>query len=189
MNLKDVSLSDLAASICDRCRKNGIEVVLSGGACVSIYTQNKYISYDLDFVLVSSVGRKPIKSAMKTLGFNEDGRHFRHPDTPFLVEFLSPPLSVGQEPVREIREIQRGKRILRLLSPTDCVKDRLAAFYHWNDRQSLDQAILVCRDAKVDFQEVKRWSIGEGMKNRFGIFEKARSGEKAKVSKLRRIKK
>jgi hypothetical protein len=96
---------------------------------------------------------------------------------------------VGQEPVREIREIRRGKRILRLLSPTDCVKDRLAAFYHWNDRQSLDQAIFVCRDAKVDLHEVKRWSISEGMKNRFGIFEKAISGEKATVSKLRRIKK
>jgi hypothetical protein len=70
MNLRDASLSDLAASICDRCRENGIQVVLSGGACVSIYTQNKYMSYDLDFVLASSVGRKRIKSAMKTLGFN-----------------------------------------------------------------------------------------------------------------------
>jgi len=189
MNLKDISLSDLAASICDHCRRNGIQVVLSGGACVSIYTQNEYMSYDLDFVLMSSVGRKRIKSAMKTLGFNEDGRHFRHPDTPFLVEFLSPPLSVGQEPVREIREIRRGKRILRLLSPTDCVKDRLAAFYHWNDRQSLDQAILVCRDAEVDLHEIKRWSISEGMKNRFGIFKKAISGEKAKVSMLSWIKK
>jgi hypothetical protein len=183
MNLKDISLSDLATSICDHCRKNGIEIVLSGGACVSIYTQNEYMSYDLDFVLVSSVGRKRIKSVMKTLGFNEDGRHFRHPDSPFLVEFLSPPLSVGQEPVREIQEIRRGNKILRLLSPTDCVKDRLAAFYHWNDRQSLDQAILVCRDAKVDFPEIKRWSIGEGMKNRFGIFEIAISSDKATVSK------
>ena len=189
MNLRDVSLPDLAASICDHCWKNGIQVVLSGGACVSIYTQNKYVSSDLDFVLVSSVGRKRIKSAMKTLGFDADGRHFRHPDSPFLVEFLSPPLSVGQEPVRQIREIRRGKRILRLLSPTDCVKDRLAAFYHWNDRQSLDQAILVCRDAEVDLHEVKRWSIGEGMKSRSDIFEKTISGQMAKVSKPRRIKK
>ena len=30
---------------------------------------------------------------------------------------------------------------LGLLSPTDCVKDRLAAFYHWKDQQSLEPAI------------------------------------------------
>jgi len=90
------------------------------------------------------------------------------------VDFHSPPLSVGQEPVREILDMRRGKATLRLLSPTDCFKDRLAAFYHWNDRQSLDQAILVCRDAEVDLAEVERWSIAEGMKSRFRFFKKSR---------------
>jgi hypothetical protein len=172
MKLGGLSLLGLAATISDQCRKNGFEVVLSGGACVAIYTRNKYISYDLDFVLLSSVGRKLIQSVLKALEFKEEGRHFRHPDTSFIVEFLSPPLSVGNEPVREIREIRHGKRVLRLLSPTDCVKDRLAAFYHWNDRQSLDQAILVCRDTEVDLKEVARWSIAEGMKSRFNEFKK-----------------
>ena len=27
------------------------------------------------------------------------------------------------------------------LTPTDAVKDRLAAFFHWSDRQSLEQAL------------------------------------------------
>lgn len=173
---KNTPLPDLAATVCDACLKLGIPVVLSGGACVSIYTENKYASYDLDFVLESPVGRGKVRAAMASLGFREEGRHFRHPGTPYIVEFLSPPLSVGEEPVREIREIRRGGMTLRLLSPTDSVKDRLAAFYHWNDRPSLDQAVLVCRDAHVDLREVRRWSLKEGMKDRHQTFKKRLAG-------------
>lgn len=177
---KSLPLTDLAALICDACRKNDIDVVLSGGACVSIYTKNAYESFDLDFVLLSHIGRKKVGHLLEKLGFRKDGRHFRHPDTPYIVEFLSPPLSVGEEPVREIREIRRGKTILRLLSPTDCVKDRLAAFYHWNDSPSLVQAVMVCKHTPVDLNEVKRWSINEGMKEKFGLFKVALSKAEAK---------
>ena len=102
---RKLSLPDLAAGISEACLKGGIDVVLSGGACVSIYTENRYASS----IWISSsrlpVGRKRIRATMGELGFQEDGRHFRHPDTPYIVEFLSPPLSVGEEPVREIREV------------------------------------------------------------------------------------
>jgi hypothetical protein len=170
---KGLPLVDLAALICDACKENGIDVVLSGGACVSIYVKNKYESFDLDFVLLSHVGQNEIGSVLEALGFKKDGRHYRHPRTPYIVEFLSPPLSVGDEPVREVREIRRGKRVLKLLSPTDCVKDRLAAFYHWNDLPSLDQAVLVCGDESVDLREVRRWSIHEGMKDKLELFKEA----------------
>jgi hypothetical protein len=173
---RDTPLPDLAAAVCDACLAEGIAVVLSGGACVSIYTENRYASYDLDFVLEFPVGRRRIGTVMKSLGFSEDGRHFRHPRTPYIVEFLSPPLSVGEEPVREVREIRRGGLTLRLLSPTDCVKDRLAAFYYWNDRPSLDQAVLVCRGHAVDLREVRRWSSNEGMKDKHEAFRKRLSG-------------
>ena len=175
---KDIPLADLAALICDACNTSGAEIVLSGGACVSIYTKNKYESFDLDFVLLSQAGRKKTGPILEALGFRKEGRHYRHPKTPYIVEFLSPPLSVGEEPVREIREIRRGKRTLRLLSPTDCVKDRLAAFYHWNDQPSLRQAVLVCKDAEVDLGEVRRWSINEGMKAKHGLFKKALAASK-----------
>jgi hypothetical protein len=173
MIAKGISLTDLAVFLSDHCRRNGIEVVLSGGACVSIYTRNKYMSYDLDFVLLTYASRKKIKTAMEAIGFREEGRHFRHPDTLYIVEFLSPPLSVGQEPVREIREIRQGDRVLRLLSPTDCAKDRLAAFYHWNDKQSLEQTVLLARNVHIDLREIQRWSLAEGMQDKFEQFKKA----------------
>ena len=55
---KSLPLPDLAAVICDACKRSGIDIVLSGGACVSIYTNNEYESFDLDFVLLSPVRRK-----------------------------------------------------------------------------------------------------------------------------------
>jgi len=49
-----------------------------------------------------------------------------------------------------------------LLSPTDCVKDRLAAFYHWNDRQCLQQAVWVAQERAIDWKEIEWWSRREG---------------------------
>jgi hypothetical protein len=171
-------LADLAALVCEACRESGVGIVLSGGTCVSIYTRNRYESFDLDFVLASHADRPKAGSVMEALGFRKDGRHFRHPATPYIVEFLSPPLSVGNEPVREIREIRRGKAVLRLLSPTDCVKDRLAAYYHWNDDPSLVQAVMVCVDNPVDLKEVRRWSLKEGMEEKYRKFRRALSVKK-----------
>ncbi len=51
---------------------------------------------------------------------------------------------------------------LRLLSPTDCVKDRLTWWIHGRDRQSLEQAIAVIERADVDLDELRRWVRGEG---------------------------
>ena len=172
MKIKGISIKDLGIYISDYLRKNGIETVLSGGACVTIYTNNKYLSYDLDFVLPVYVNRKEIRGVLEKIEFYEEGRYFKHKDTQYFIDFLSPPLSVGEEPVKVISSIRKGSMVLKLLSPTDCVKDRLAAYYHWNDKPSLDQAILVCKDNKVELKEIERWSINEEMTSKFKIFKK-----------------
>ena len=61
MNVKNLQLKEFAILISDHLSRNGIDAVLSGGACVSIYTKNKYISYDLDFVLLSSEDQKKVR--------------------------------------------------------------------------------------------------------------------------------
>ncbi len=170
MRIKGLSLEDFAILISDYLIKNGIDVVLSGGACVTIYTENKFMSYDLDFVLISSDNQKAVKQLLGDIGFYEEDRYFKHNDTEFFIDFVSPPLSLGQEPVKEISEIKKGGRVLKLLSPSDCVKDRLAAFYHWNDRQALEQAVLVCKEVEVDLKEVERWSTNEGMSDKYEKF-------------------
>lgn len=116
--------------------------------------------------------RSKIKGVMDRLGFEERGRYFINTDSQFSVEFPDGPLSVGEEPVKEISEFELTTGTLRIVSPTDCVKDRLCAFYFWNDQQGLVQAVLVAKSQKVDLKEIKRWSKVENHEREFEIFKK-----------------
>ena len=158
---------EFGAFIQSQLRKKGIEVILSGGAAVAIYSNNKYVSKDLDLINIFGVNRRAIRDVMTTAGFYEEGRYFRHPDSQFFVEFPPGPLAIGQESIKQIVEKKLSTGILKVISPTDCVKDRLAAYYHWNDQQSLLQAILVLQQNKIDLEEIKRWSQAEGKLEEF----------------------
>lgn len=61
---------------------------------------------------------------------------------------------------------------MRIISATDCVKDRLCAYYFWKDQQGLAQAVLVSKSQSVDLKEIKRWSQGEGKEQEFEEFIK-----------------
>jgi len=133
-----MTLGELAAFIDTHLRGKGINVVLSGGASVAIYSDHKYVSKDLDFIGRYSIDHKKVESAMLEIGFERQGRYYHHPKTSYFAEFISGPPTVGQDPISEVREIEFGTGIVRIISPTDSVKDRLAAFYHWGDNQSLE---------------------------------------------------
>lgn len=161
-SIGEMNPAELAAYVQQALRERGISVVLTGGAVVSIYSGEKYVSLDLDLVVEQYARRKTIDQVMGELGFRQAGRRFEHPETRYLVEFPAGPLSVGSEPVSRIDELILTTGKLRLLSPTDCVKDRLAAYYHWNDQQCLVQAMMVVKDQIVDMEELSRWSEVEG---------------------------
>ncbi|HEU0296405.1 MAG TPA: hypothetical protein VFR47_26960 [Anaerolineales bacterium] len=170
--IKNMSRAELAAYLQDSLQSERISVVLSGGSAVSFYSNNKYVSKDLDLINVSFARRSKIKSAMEKLGFQEQGRCFVSSETQFFVEFPDGPLSVGEEPVKEISEFELATGTLRILSATDCVKDRLCAFYFWNDQQGLAQAVLVAEIQKVNLKEIKRWSKAENKIKEYETFEK-----------------
>lgn len=171
-NIGKMSQSELAAYVQNTLQTEGIAVVLSGGSAVSFYTDNKYVSKDLDLINTGFAKRSKINSVMKGIGFEEKGRYFINPDTKYFVEFPDGPLSVGEEPVKEVAEFQLATGLLRILSPTDCVKDRLCAFYFWNDQQGLTQAVLVAKDQKIDLREIKRWSKAEGKEKEYDFFKR-----------------
>jgi hypothetical protein len=68
--------TELGAFVQSHLRKAGIEVVLSGGAGVSIYSRGKYVSKDLDLVNVHAKDRKSIRASMMELGLTEQGWNF-----------------------------------------------------------------------------------------------------------------
>jgi hypothetical protein len=155
-----LACDEVAAIVCCTLEQHGIRVVLCGGAVVSIYSENDYESYDLDFVPLG-LARK-VDAAMEEMGFRRRERHWAHPKTRYWVEFPSGPVQVGNAVVRQFAERSTAEGVLRLLPPTECVMDRLAGYFHWNDPQCLDQALAVARRNPVDLARIEAWSRSEG---------------------------
>jgi len=175
-----MSAEELAGLVCQTLHDAGITVTLTGGACVAIWSLGQYVSHDLDFVEEGPVPPRKLRDTLGQLGFEKNGRHFVHPETAFFVEFPTGPLTVGDQRVEAVRERSTPAGKLRLLSPTDCVKDRLAAYFHWNDGQSLEQALLVGWAQRIDLDEVRRWARSERSEKKFRIFEeRLRTGVEA----------
>lgn len=65
-----IDIRELAAIVSAKLNENGIDAVLVGGACVSIYTKNKYLSSDLDFVTHAAI--KEVAAAISELGFKRE---------------------------------------------------------------------------------------------------------------------
>jgi hypothetical protein len=124
------TVEELAGIVSAALEAAGISAVPSGGAVVSIYTNNEYESGDLDFITPSSTNS--IAKAIASIGFVRKGRMFSHPGTPLFVEFPAGPLGIGDELIRltDVAERRTAAGTLRLLTPTQCVMDRLAGLFN-----------------------------------------------------------
>jgi hypothetical protein len=173
---RDMDAAEIGALVCETLSTAGISAVLTGGTCVSVWTRNEFASLDLDFVALGLHSNNEIACALEGIGFNRSGgnpRYFEHPDTDLSLEFPSGPLMVGDEHISDesIDTYSTEHGVLRLLSPTDCVKDRLAGYYYFQDEQNLRQAIAVAREHPVDWQDLQRRHEAEGQVNGFKTFE------------------
>lgn len=95
----------------------------------------------------------------------EPGRKdFTHPETEYFLEFPAGPLSFGEMVVsdEETTLLDTPYGAVRIVTATQSVMDRLAAFLHWNDRQALDQAVMVARRQEVDWEALATWAKSEG---------------------------
>jgi len=167
-----LSRVDLAGLIAEELRSKDIEVILTGGSCVSIYSNEQYVSVDLDFIDISLRTNKQIGVALKSLGFENkplNSRYFSHPDTQLTVEFPSAPLMIGDEfiPESQTVEMVTNQGTLKLLSPTDCVKDRLANFYYFRDKQCLEQALMVADRHPVNLSALEKWHENESLMDEY----------------------
>lgn len=158
----------------------GIRSVLVGGAVVAIYTEGLYRSGDLDLV-PDDLGRSRLTAALAKIGFEPTrSRYFKHPDCAHLfLEFPRGPVEIGEQYPVIPAEIQWEGRTLRLLSPTDSVKDRLAGYIHWKSRANFDQALLMSRrqQGRVDLDAVRDWCEREGGTSAFDELMERLNGE------------
>ena len=168
-----LSVAELAAIVSEALNSAGIQAVLTGGSVVTIYAGNEWESRDLDFV-VARVDRRRIDGILAGLGFRRESvRLFSHPDHTHGVDLCPWPITLGEEFVDQWDTLETTKGNLEILSPTQCVKDRLTGFYHANDKQSLDQAVAVFIKHDVKLHEIERWSAKERSIEKFHEFREA----------------
>ena len=156
------SLGDVAFTVGDALRRAGIEAVLTGGACASLYTRGRHVSADADFVLGATTDARAVVEAMRSIGFRRTGDHWTCPGVRFYVEFPRGPIAIGRDHrLRPVIRVRRAAKTLAL-SPTDSCRDRLAAFFHWGDRQALAVAVRIALLHPVRLGVIQTWSLGEG---------------------------
>lgn len=164
------SLADVAAAVGDALRRAGIRAVLTGGACAELYAEGAPASYDADFILAADTRTEDLDRALAPLGFVRKRDRYAHARLPFHVEFPAGPLGIGQDSrIKPVMHTRRGARTLAL-SATDACRDRLAAFYFWNDRHGLAAAVLIARRNAVSFAKIRGWSRAEGRDRQYDLF-------------------
>ncbi len=65
--IKGINRKSFAAAVVSQLKKHKISCVLVGGACVSIYTNERHESKDLDFI--SPYSHEAIAKALAEIGF------------------------------------------------------------------------------------------------------------------------
>ena len=161
-DLSAIAITELSALVAEHLQNHGIEVVLVGGLAVEIYTENLYLTKDIDMVNTNYQPPAKIHAAMAELGFHKKGRVYVNDTTDITVEFPSAPLSVGDELIKTTTRQRIADKEIPILKVVDVVKDRLAAFMHWQDRQSLIQATAIILKHQLSLQSFKDFCEREG---------------------------
>ena len=170
---REMSLQDVAFIVCTALSQNGLTAVLTGGSAATYYAPHVYQSRDIDFVieLVAPEGRRRGAEALKDLGYAELGGTYSHSTNPFTVEFPPGPLAVGDDRISGWKTVNKDGLLLNILTPTDCVRDRLMWFYlQPTDRSSLTAAVGVAKAHAIDVELIRSWSAREGFTDKFDEF-------------------
>lgn len=166
------ALETVAVAVGEALATHGIRAVLTGGACAGIYSGGLYSSQGVDFVLEGRVDLEKLDAVMASLEFSRSGNRYVHPESPIWVEFPRGPLAVGADLNVQPVTLSLSDRTTLALSATDSCRDRLAAFFHGSDRQSLAVAVEIALRNDVDLARIRRWSESEGHVARFSEFER-----------------
>ncbi len=140
MKFAGMALIEVAAAVATHLATHGIDVVVVGGSAITAHVPDVYTSTDVDFAVTSGLDRRKIGRALRQLGFEPSGRIFAHPDTVYALDFVADRPSIEQEPVYDFAEIHTRTGTVRVLHLGDAIADRIAAFLHWSDSESLDVA-------------------------------------------------
>lgn len=159
------TLADVCFAVSSALDAHGIIGVVTGGSAAALYAPQTYMSQDVDFILEDDDPLDDVAIALDSIDFHRDGksRIFSHPSCKFTVDFPKGPLAVGGEYIHETHVLERGGLRLRILTRADCVRDRLAHFYFWDDYTALNAAVGVAAQnhQDVDMNALRAWTERE----------------------------
>ena len=135
-DINALSRAELAALVVETLSATDIDVVLVGGSCVCLYTNERFGSFDLDFVDLSYSRKRKIAEVLRDIGFHSEGasRYFERDGCQWSLEFPSAPLAVGHEQITadKIFDFKTSQGTVRLLW-----------WYLENDGQCREQALSI----------------------------------------------
>jgi len=168
------SLVEVAFAVCSALHRAGVTAVLSGGGAATFYAPEAIQSFDLDFILEVYPRDGDPGHVLVDLGFENVGHDYVHKLSRYQLEFPRGPLAVGDDLIRSWNTVTDGDLLLHVISATDSCRDRLAAFYHFQDRSALEQALAVAAavNTDLDLEKIRAWSKRESMSEPFAVFER-----------------
>lgn len=189
-NFSDTPIVELAAIVAVHLKQRGITVVLVGGLAVEIYSENLYLTKDIDMIDISYQEPTVLGRAMAEIGFSKQGRVYVNDTTDICVEFPSAPLSVGERLITETTVFESNVGEIPILFAKDVIKDRLAAYFHWQDKPSLVQAVAVMIKYPIAVDELKSFCQNENKENEFDLIQKLlNSAKQQELSEMADIEK
>lgn len=172
MNYSKTNMTELAAVIAEHLHNQDIQVVLVGGLAVEIYTENLYLTKDIDMVNTNYTKPKALSAAMAELGFHKQGRIYVNDTTDITVEFPPGPLSVGEQLIKTTTKHHIAGKTIPVLTVDDVIKDRLAAYIHWHDHSSLIQATTLLIKHQRQPAMFKQFCEHEGSSAHYDVLSK-----------------
>ena len=156
------TLEDVAFEVCTALAKHDVTAVLTGGSAATIYAPDHYQSR-LMRTSCFSFGPEEmpvVADALAEIGFHYVNGMFEHSDTDFTVEFPPGPLAIGIDLITEFATLTRPPQLLYILTATDCVRNRLASFFYWQDYSALETAAAVAfvQSTTLDLNKISDWA-------------------------------
>lgn len=152
--------------------------MLTGGSAATVYAPQAYQSNDLDFVASFGHFKEEFDSILGFIGYSrETQRVYRNSVTPLSLEFPDDETMIGSDRVTEFATLQKEEMYLHILTPTDCIRDRLSSYFWFNSVSALKAAVDVAKAQVVDLSAIQDWADREGEKQKFGDFLRLLSNE------------
>ncbi len=138
--MEGLTLSELAATVASHLKRHGIEVVVVGGSAITAHVPDVYTSMDIDFAVTTGLDRRKIAKALRELSFHEQGRVYASRATVYVLDFVADIPHIDQHAITDYVDMRTAAGAFRVYRLEDAIADRVAAFIHWSDSESLDVA-------------------------------------------------